>query len=200
MGLQSRCILTLWGKSLMVRVFSCSCASSSQSLKSPWNQHLPLRTGHQSPSPWPLKQGGGKLFSGSLGLGSHWIRVRGEPRRSLINDFSLQGGTDSVCFTLTFSSQCFCLRKGCCSRLMACLGWGTLPSAWMLNQSAFVQDPVHPRMAIGRKEFTHPLPEPSHSRRLFVRLMAFLSYLLTSPISVLYKNLASGPEKMVWRH
>ena len=67
----------------------------------------------------------------------------------------------------------------------------------MLNQSAFVQDPVHPRMAIGRKEFTHPLPEPSHSRRLFVRLMAFLSYLLTSPISVLYKNLASSPEKMV---
>lgn len=157
MGLQSRCILTLWGKSLMVRVFSCSCASSSQSLKSPWNQHLPLRTGHQSPSPWPLKQGGGKLFSGSLGLGSHWIRVRGEPRGSLINDFLLQGRTDSVCFTLTFSSQCFCLRKGCCSRMMACLGWGTLPLCLNAKPECLCSGPCPPEDGY-RKEGIHTPP------------------------------------------
>lgn len=93
-------ILTLRGKNLMVCFFSCSCASSSQSLKSPWNKHLPLTRGHQSPSPWPPKQGGGKLFSGSLGLGSHWIGVRGEPRGSSVVD---------SCYREELTSRWICL-------------------------------------------------------------------------------------------
>ena len=41
---------------------------------------------------------------------------------------------------------------------MACLG-ETCPSARMLNQNAFVWDPVHLWMAIGRIILTYLLPE-----------------------------------------
>ena len=40
---------------------------------------------------------------------------------------------------------------------MACLR-EPCPSAWILNQSGFVWDPVHLWVAIGRKKLTHPSP------------------------------------------
>ena len=36
-------------------------------------------------------------------------------------------------------------------------------SAWILNQSAFVQDPVHLWTSIGRKKLTHSFPKACHS-------------------------------------
>ena len=45
------------------------------------------------------------------------------------------------------------------------LPWGTCSSAWMLNQSAFVQDPVHLWVATARKKQTPSLLEADHSRR-----------------------------------
>ena len=44
----------------------------------------------------------------------------------------------SVSFSLTFAFSCFCSLKGYYLYIMACLGEPS-PSAWMLNQSAFVQ-------------------------------------------------------------
>ena len=70
----------------------------------------------------------------------------------------------SVSFTLTFASHCFCSLKRYCPYIMASLG-EPCPSAWILNQSTFVQDPVHLWMATGRKKLTHPLPKTGHSRR-----------------------------------
>ena len=40
---------------------------------------------------------------------------------------------------------------------MACLGEPS-PSAWILNQNPFVQEPEHLWMATGRKKLTHLLP------------------------------------------
>ena len=61
---------------------------------------------------------------------------------------------------------------------MACLRepW---PSAWMLNQNTFAQDPVHLWMPTGRKKLTHLFWS---FQKIFVRLMAFfLLYFFTSP-------------------
>ena len=60
----------------------------------------------------------------------------------------------SVPFTLTF---CF-LVLSYCPYIMACLG-EPCPSARMSNQNAFVWDPVHLWMAIGRMILTYPLLE-----------------------------------------
>ena len=78
----------------------------------------------------------------------------------------LQGKANygSISFTLTFASCCFRSLKGYCPYIMACHG-EPCPSAWMLNQNVFVQDPVHLWMATGRKKLTHLLPEAGHSRR-----------------------------------
>ena len=62
-----------------------------------------------------------------------------------------------------------CLREPCCS-------------AWLLNQNAFVQDPVHLWVATGRKKLTHPLPRAWSLQEIFARVMdlltssSFLSY------------------------
>ena len=71
----------------------------------------------------------------------------------------LQGKANygSISFTLTFASCCFRSLKGYCPYIMACHG-EPCPSAWMLNQNAFVQDLVYLRMAIGSKKLAHPLP------------------------------------------
>ena len=55
---------------------------------------------------------------------------------------------------------------------MACLG-EPCPSAWMSNQSAFVQDPVHLRMAARKKKWTHLLPKAGHSRGYLQNLWPF---------------------------
>ena len=59
-----------------------------------------------------------------------------------------------------------CLREHC-------------PSAWILNQSAFVQgnhpDPVLVWMAARKKKLTHPLPEAGHSRGYLKILWPFYS-------------------------
>ena len=74
----------------------------------------------------------------------------------------LQGRTDSILdlFLLLepVASWCFCSLKGYCPYIMTCLGT-PCPSARMLKQNAFVRDPVHLWMAIGRMILTYPLPE-----------------------------------------
>ena len=62
-----------------------------------------------------------------------------------------------------------CLREPCCS-------------AWLLNQNAFVQHPVHLWVATGRKKLTHPLPRAWPLQEIVARVMdlltssSFLSY------------------------
>ena len=53
---------------------------------------------------------------------------------------------------------------------MACLR-EPFSSAWMLNQSTFVQNPVHLWMAAEKKQLTH-LSEPF--QEIITRIMAFL--------------------------
>ena len=65
-------------------------------------------------------------------------------------------------FNLAF--HCFWSLKRHCSYLMSGLG-EPCSSAWMFNQKAFVQDPVHLLLSTGRKKLTHLLPEACHSRR-----------------------------------
>ena len=80
--------------------------------------------------------------------------------------------------TFPFASGCFCSLKGYSPYRMACLGdlW---PSAWMLIQSVFFQDPVYLWVAMGRKKLTCPLPEPGHSR-WYLQDEWLLLYFLTS--------------------
>ena len=67
-------------------------------------------------------------------------------------------------------------------------------SAWILNANAFVQDPVHLW-----KKLTHPLPEASHSRSYFSRLMAFWLYFLTSFPSFFKKKKKKGTQTpIIW--
>ena len=76
-------------------------------------------------------------------------------------------------FLLTFAPHC------CCNPyIMACLKepW---PSAWTLNQNAFLQDPLHLWMATGREKLTVPSLRLAIPGDIFARLIAFLLYFLT---------------------
>ena len=66
--------------------------------------------------------------------------------------------------TLTFAALCFCSLKGYCLYIIGCLGepW---PSAWILNQNAFLLDSVCLQVAPGKNKLTHPLLRAYHSRR-----------------------------------
>ena len=55
-------------------------------------------------------------------------------------------------------------------------------SAWILNQSAFVQDPVHLRMATGRKKLTHPLPQAWPLQEISARVVDLLTFSLLLPV------------------
>ena len=93
----------------------------------------------------------------------------------------------SVSFTLTCTRHCFCSLKGYRPYIMSCIRepW---PPAWMLNQSAFVQEPVHLWMATGRRKLIHSLPEAGHSRRYLQDLWS----LGASPVAQLVKNLPAS--------
>ena len=105
----------------------------------------------------------------------------------------------SVCFTLTSAFRCFCALKGYCLYIMACLG-KPCPSAWMLNQSAFVQGNIgtlfHLWMATRKKKLTHSFPEAGHSR-WYLSLIASEKW----PFCVSFRNiriLFPGNRHCVW--
>ena len=64
------------------------------------------------------------------------------------------------------------------------------PSAWMLNQSAFVLDPVHLWMAARKKKLTHPLSEAGHSRGYLQNVWPF--YFTSSSPPPLYAIKETG--------
>ena len=71
------------------------------------------------------------------------LRITGPHKTCYSQEENLTAGRIfCCCFTLTFASRWFCLSKGYCPYVMACPEKPYL-SAWRLNQSAFVQDPVH---------------------------------------------------------
>ena len=107
-----------------------------------------------------------------------------------------------VSFTLTFAFCCFCSLKGYCLYIMACLG-EPCPSAWMLNQSAFVQGNIRTLSICGwlqEEEINTSPPQGWPFQGTFANLTAFLLYFISSPLSVLlfYKrNWHPNPDKMV---
>ena len=106
----------------------------------------------------------------------------------------------SVSFTLTFASRCFCSLKGYCLYIMACLR-EPCPSAWMLNQGAFVQGNIPTLSTCGwlQERRNEHIP----SLRLAIpgdicKTMAFLLYFLISSPSLCYKrNWDPKPDKTV---
>ena len=70
----------------------------------------------------------------------------------------------SVSLTLTFASCCFCSLKGYCPYIMACFRI-PCPFAWMLNQNAFIQDPICLWVDTRKKKLAYLLPKTGHSRR-----------------------------------
>ena len=78
---------------------------------------------------------------------------------------------------------------------MACLG-EPCPSARMSNQNAFVWDPVHLWIAIGRMILTYPLLELAILGDI-CKINGLFTLCPHLYVSVLYKNLASKPHKMV---
>ena len=107
-----------------------------------------------------------------------------------------------VSFTLTFASRCFCSLRGYCLYIMAFLG-EPFPSAWMLNQSAFVQGNIrtlfHLWMAARKKKLTPPLPEAGHSRWYLQNLRPF--YFTSSsppPLCAIKETSIQTPIRLFW--
>ena len=95
---------------------------------------------------------------------------------------------ESVSFILTSASSCVCLLKGYCLYIMACLR-EQCPSAWMLNQSAFVQGNSLILSTVNgywRTKLTHSLSEADHSRKPPQDSWPF--YFTTSSFSLFYKR------------
>ena len=78
----------------------------------------------------------------------HLIQTLSYPSYTVTGKSQIWLHVGSVSFTLTFAFCCFCSLKGYSLYLMACL-WEPCPSAWMLNQSAFVQRNIRNLSACG---------------------------------------------------
>ena len=91
-------------------------------------------------------------------------------------------------FILTSASSCFCLLEGYCLYIMACLR-ELCSSAWMLNQTVFVQGNSLILFTVNgywRTKLTHSLSEAGHSRRPLQDSWPF--YFTTSSFSLFYKR------------
>ena len=105
-------------------------------------------------------------------------------------------------FNLCF--RCVCSLKGYCLYRMACLR-EPCPSAWMLNQSAFVQGSIRtwpPVDGCKKEESNTSPPRGWPFQGTFAKLTAFLLYFLISSPSLFDKwNWHPNPNEMVFpRH